>query len=157
MTLTHIDPLFDKVNTIGGIIVALFSFVFGEHWVLFVGFLLLNVCDYFTGCLKSRLNSKINSGKGLHGILKKLGYWIMIMVAFGMSVMFIEIGMVVGIDLHITTLIGWFVLAALIVNEFRSIIENLVECGYNVPNILVKGLEIADKAIEAVEDELDDD
>ena len=71
----------------------------------------------------------------------------MIMVSFLASVLFIEIGNTLGIDLGITTLLGWFVLASLTINELRSIIENLVETGYNIPNILTKGLEVADKII----------
>ena len=84
---------------------------------------------------------------GWKGVLKKLGYWLMIMVAFGASAVFVEIGKAIGIDLEITTLLGWFVLASLIVNEIRSICENFVEAGYNVPQILVKGLEVADKVV----------
>ena len=38
-------------------------------------------------------------------------------------------------------------LASLLVNEIRSIVENFVEAGFNVPVILIKGLEVADKAI----------
>ena len=71
----------------------------------------------------------------------------MIMVAFGASAVFIEIGKAIGVDLGITTLLGWFVLASLIINEIRSILENFVEAGYNVPTILVKGLEVADKVV----------
>ena len=71
----------------------------------------------------------------------------MIMVAFGASAVFIEIGATIGIDLGITTLLGWFVLASLLINEIRSILENFVEAGFNVPIILVKGLEVADKAV----------
>ena len=71
----------------------------------------------------------------------------MIAVAFGASAVFVEIGATLGINLEITVLLGWFVLASLIVNELRSILENFVEMGYNVPRILTKGLEVADKAI----------
>lgn len=71
----------------------------------------------------------------------------MIAVAFGAAAAFIEIGTVIGVDLSITTLLGWFVLASLLVNEIRSIVENFAEAGFNVPNILIKGLEVADKAI----------
>lgn len=71
----------------------------------------------------------------------------MIVVAFGASTAFIEIGNTIGADLKITTLLGWFVLASLLVNEIRSIIENFVEAGFDVPVILTKGLEVADKAI----------
>ena len=50
-------------------------------------------------------------------------------------------------DLGVTTLLGWFVLASLAINEIRSILENLVEAGFNVPNVLINGLEVADKII----------
>ena len=75
----------------------------------------------------------------------------MIMISFSASVLFIEIGNTLGIDLGITTLLGWFVLASLAINELRSIVENLVEAGYNVPNILTKGLEVADKIVNKEE------
>ena len=42
---------------------------------------------------------------------------------------------------------GWFTLASLIINELRSIIENFVEAGDNVPSVLTKGLEVAENAI----------
>ena len=137
----------DTYNAIVGGIVAVLSFVFGEHWILFAIFLLFNVADWLTGWMKSRMAGKENSMKGWQGVLKKLGYWLMILVAFAASSVFIEIGNTLGMDLGITTLLGYFVLASLLVNELRSILENFVEAGYNVPNILVKGLEVADKVV----------
>ena len=44
-------------------------------------------------------------------------------------------------------MVGWFTLACLMVNEARSILENLVECGYDVPAVLVDGLKVADKML----------
>lgn len=143
----------DTYNAIVGGIVAVLSFVFGEHWILFAIFLLFNVADWLTGWMKSRMAGKENSMKGWQGVLKKLGYWLMILVAFAASAVFIEIGNTLGMDLGITTLLGYFVLASLLVNELRSILENFVEAGYNVPNILVKGLEVADKVVNQEEKE----
>lgn len=137
----------DTYNAIVGTVVAVLTYVFGEHWILFALFLAFNVVDWLTGWMKSRMNHKENSVIGWKGVLKKLGYWLMIIVAFGASAVFVEIGEVLSIDLQITTLLGWFVLASLLVNEIRSICENFVEAGFNVPQILVKGLEVADKAI----------
>lgn len=137
----------DTYNAVTGAVIAFLSFIFGEHWILFALFLLFNVIDYITGWMKSRLNKKENSVKGLQGVLKKLGYWIMIMISFSASVLFIEIGNTLGINLEITTLLGWFVLASLAINELRSIVENLVEAGYNIPTVLTKGLEVADNVI----------
>lgn len=137
----------DTYNAVVGAVVAVLSMVFGEHWILFMAFLMLNIADWFTGWMKSRMAHKENSVVGWKGVLKKLGYWLMIMVAFVASAVFIEIGNVLGINLQVTTLLGWFVLASLLVNEIRSICENFVEAGFNVPMILQKGLEVADKAI----------
>lgn len=48
--------IIDKINLFYGMIVAVLSYILGEHWFLFVAFLMLNVIDYITGCLKSRIN-----------------------------------------------------------------------------------------------------
>ena len=157
MNGVDISPITEKINVFLGLLVAILSYVFGANWFLFVGFLVLNVVDYITGTMKAHLAGKSNSTKGFKGLLKKIGYWLMIMVAFSMSAVFIELGMVIHIDLSITSMIGWFTLASLIINELRSIIENFVEIyGDKVPKILRKGLEVAGEAIEKVS-ELDDD
>lgn len=147
------DTIFDTYNAIVGTIIAFLTMFLGEHWFLFAVFLLLNVIDWITGWMKSRINRKENSVKGWKGVLKKLGYWMMIFFSFLISSGLIEIGTVIGIDLGITTILGWFVLASLIVNEARSIVENFVESGYNVPEILISGLEVADKLINKDEQE----
>lgn len=147
MNLNYADAIIDGYNAVVGTVVAVLSYILGEHWLLFVAFLLLNVGDWITGWMKSRMAGKENSVKGWQGVLKKLGYWIMVMVAFGAGAIFIEIGKAIGVNLGITTLLGWFVLASLIINEIRSILENFVEAGYKVPAILTKGLQVADSIV----------
>lgn len=141
----------DAINAVGGTIVAVLTAVLGTHWLLFVGFLVLNVIDYITGVRKSRLTGKDNSAKGVRGVWKKLGYWLMVLVAFLASAIFIEIGKTLGIDLAVTAYIGWFTIASLIINELRSILENFVEAGDNEPAVLTKGLEVAENAISKEE------
>lgn len=145
--MNYAEPIIDVYNAIVGTVVAVLSYILGEHWILFVAFLLLNIADWLTGWMKSRMAKKENSVKGWKGVLKKLGYWLMIMVAFGASAVFIEIGKTIGVDLQVTTLLGWFVLASLLINEIRSILENFVEAELNVPVVLIKGLEVADKLV----------
>lgn len=140
-------PFIHKCNILAGTLVAILTYFLGRHWFLFASFLALNVIDWLTGRMKARLSGKVSSEKGYKGILKKFGYWIMICLSFGMGAIFEHIGVTIGIDLQITELLGWFVLASLIVNEIRSIIENFVEMGYDVPIILRKGLEVAEKAL----------
>ena len=138
----------DTYNAIVGAAVAVLSYIFGEHWILFALFLAFNVADWITGWMKARLTHKENSKAGWKGVLKKL--------AFGASAVFVEIGKTLGVDLGITTLLGFFVLASLLVNEIRSICENLVEMGVDVPKILIKGLEVADKAINKDGEDFDE-
>lgn len=58
-----------------------------------------------------------------------------------------------GIELDFMTMLGWFTLATLLVNEIRSILENLVESGYEVPTILIKGLAVTEKLIQSKQDD----
>lgn len=147
--MTYAESFIDGYNAVTGAVIAVLSYVLGEHWFLFVAFILLNVADWITGWMKSRLAGKENSVKGWQGVLKKLGYWLMVLVAFGAGAVFIEIGNSIGVDLGVTTLLGWFVLASLIINEIRSILENFVEAGFKVPAILVSGLKVADKIVNS--------
>ena len=137
----------DSYNALVGAVITFLTMIFGEHWFLFAFFLILNIIDWVTGWMKSRMAGKENSVKGWQGVLKKLGYWLMIAFGFGIAACLIEVGSTIGIDLQVTTVLGWFVLASLIVNEARSIVENFVEAGFNVPMILQDGLEVADKLI----------
>lgn len=137
----------DSYNAFVGTIIAVLTMVLGEHWYIFAAFLLLNIIDWLTGWMKSRINGVENSTAGWKGVLKKIGYWLMIAVAFAIAAALIEVGEVIGIDLGITTLLGWFVLASLIVNEARSIVENFVEAGYDVPKVLTTGLQVADEKL----------
>lgn len=147
----------DTYNAFLGTIIAILTMVFGEHWFIFALFLLLNVADWLTGWMKSRINGVENSVAGWKGVLKKLGYWLMIIVAFAIAAGLIEIGKVINIDLGITTLLGWFVLASLIVNEARSILENFVEAGYDVPAVLTKGLQVADQKLNGADEESEEE
>lgn len=145
----------DTYNAILGAAVAVLSYALGPHWFLFAIFLLLNVFDWITGWIKSKKTGKTSSKAGLWGIMKKFGYWMLIIASFSITAGFTELGSILGMDLGVTTLLGWFVLASLLVNEARSICENLVEMGINVPTILVKGLQAANRVVN--QDEMDDE
>ena len=83
MKMNYAAPIIDGYNAVVGTIVAVLSYILGDHWILFLAFLLLNLGDWLTGWMKSRLAGKENSVAGWKGVLKKLGYWLMVMVAFG--------------------------------------------------------------------------
>lgn len=145
------EKILNKVNFIYGAVVTLLTVVFGQYWFLFAGFLGLNVFDYITGFIKAKYFKGNESSKiGARGVFKKLLYWLVIAVAFYISTCFVKMGEVIGIKLDFMIMFGWFTLATYLVNELRSILENVVEMGVKVPNFLVKGLEVADKAIDKI-------
>lgn len=138
----------DTYNLAVGFLVSIMTAIFGIYWYIFAAYFLFNILDWLTGWYRSRKRKKESSREGLRGILKKLGYWIIIAVAFLMSDVFVHLGNdILGINLNFLLMIGWFTLACLMVNEVRSILENLVECGYPVPSVLINGLDVADHII----------
>lgn len=140
----------DTYNTIIGAVVAVLTAIFGVYWYIFAAFLVFNIFDWGTGWYKSRKLKRESSSVGLRGIVKKLGYWIIIVVAFLVSHVFVRMGKdILNTDLDFLMMVGWFTLACLMVNEVRSILENLVECGYRIPAILVKGLAVTEKMINS--------
>lgn len=154
MTNNFGTALTDKYNAFAGAIVTILTAIFGVYWYIFAAYFLLNVIDWLTGWYRSRKLKKESSSVGLKGILKKLGYWVIIAVAFIVSYVFVHMGTdILNVDLSFLTMVGWFTLACLMVNEVRSILENLVECGYNVPTVLVKGLAVTEKLINSDEEE----
>lgn len=143
-----ITPLTSKINIIIGAVSAFLAYVFGEYWMFFVFYLGLNCGDVLSRWLAARITGTENSKAVGPGLQKKLGYWLMIALGFGMGAIFIQLGNIIGVNLEVTKYLGLFVLLTLITNEIRSILENLVEAGYKVPAILIKGLEVANKVID---------
>lgn len=139
----------DYYNVAVGAVVAVLTAIFGVYWYLFAGYLLLNVLDWITGWRRANKLHQESSMVGLRGIIKKTGYWIIILIAFMIPDLFIKLGRdTLGINLDFLMLLGWFTLATLLVNEIRSILENLVEMNYDVPQILIEGLAITEKLLK---------
>ena len=131
-----------------GAMVTLLIAVFGDYWYIFAAFIIFNIFDWMTGWYKSRRLKTESSVVGLQGILKKLGYWVIIAVAFLVANVFVHMGDdVLHMDLGFLMMVGWFTVACLMVNEVRSILENLVECGCDVPMVLIRGLAANEKLI----------
>lgn len=142
------EKIIEKTNLLWASLVTLLSAAFGIYWYIFAAFLILNVFDYITGIWKSTYTNTKNSNKGLRGIIKKVGYWLVIGIAFFAACAFKDLGAIIGIDLGFAVLIGWFTLATFIINEIRSILENLIEVDVKVPAFLTKGLEVASNRLE---------
>lgn len=119
------------------IIKTLFSFLstsliylLGGWDVALQSLLIVIILDYLTGIGKSYVSKKLNSNKGLKGIVKKLCMLCMVAVACIVDRVAGETGL-------IRTLVIYYLVA----NEGLSIIENLSEMNILVPKILKDKLE----------------
>ena len=61
------EHIINKANILWGGIAVFLATVFGEFWYLFLGFLVFNIADYFTGVAKAKYTNTENSNKGLKG------------------------------------------------------------------------------------------
>lgn len=88
------------------------------------------VLDYITGVCKAIYNKKMNSKVGAKGIIKKLGYLIVVAVS-------VELDRITGNTGAIRTLVIYFFVA----NEGISILENWGGMGLPLPQKLTDTLE----------------
>lgn len=142
----------DRANLIWAAVMTGAMAIWGEYSYVFyiLGFfLVLNVVDFYYGRKKAIATNTLSSAVGAQGIGKKVSYWVMIGLAFGVSNILIDMGSRIGIELGFLALIGWFTLAVYILNELTSIVENMLVLGYDVPAVLVKGLAAARSAVDA--------
>ncbi len=106
------------------------------------------VADYLTGIFAAWETAALSSRKGLHGIIKKIGYLFAIAAAMGVDWL-IGAGMAqVGIHLDYTVFFGVLVTIWLIINELISILENLVKIGVPLPKFLMATVRKLKVAVE---------
>ena len=141
--------IFDAVNVGWGAVSGSLALIFGQYWMLFAGFLVLNVVDFATGCYKGHIKKELSSAAGFNGAMRKVFYWVVIGIAFFVSDSFSIMGGAIGVNLSFVSLFGWLTLATYIVNEIRSVLENLLEVGVEVPDFLVRGLDVTKKLMDA--------
>ena len=146
------EKVITKANALWAAVATLCATAFGKYWFLFFAFFVLNVVDYITGIAKVRFSHTENSNKGVKGIIEKVGYWIVIALAFFIAVSFESMGYNLGVNLAFVEMLGWFTLATFLINEIRSILENLVLIGVDVPAFLINGLEVAAEVVKSKTD-----
>lgn len=96
------------------------------------------VADYVSGMAKAWTTGTLCSKIGLRGILKKLGYLVLVGAA-GVMDWLVRYGLdQVGVEVHFEFLMAAMVIVWLIINELLSILENVAALGGPVPGFLQK-------------------
>lgn len=96
------------------------------------------LADYGTGMVKAWNAGTLCSRTGIRGILKKVGYLVIVAVAMGADYL-LRYGLdQVGVHISTEFLISAIVIVWLIINELISILENVAAIGAPVPEFLLK-------------------
>ena len=137
------------------VVIVIWSALFSWLGILAVPVLLLvagNIADYITGIMASKYrDEQVSSYKGIKGIYKKIGMWIMIFIGWMMDMLINSTVQHIGIPVSLPFIVATVVAVWLICNEIISILENLIDMEITIPPFLmplgnmIKG-QIEDKA-----------
>ncbi len=123
------------------IFITIWSFLFSWLGILALPVVLLvagNVTDYITGILASQYREEqVSSYKGIRGIYKKIGMWILIFVGWMMDMLVNHTVQYVGLAISLPYIVATVVAVWLICNEIISILENLIDMDVDIPPFLM--------------------
>ena len=132
----------NKVNTAKGIIASVMGVlnsIFGMLAIPIVLLVACNIIDYVTGILASKFRGqKIESYKGIKGISKKIGMWLLIIVGAIIDELLVYSVAQLGLACPFSFMIACVVAVWIICNELISILENLKDMEVPLPDFLVR-------------------
>lgn len=118
------------VNFFTGTVFATITYFLGGWDMALEILLVMIVLDYITGVFKAIFNKKLNSEVGIKGVIKKVGYLIIVAVS-------VMLDRIIGDTGAIRNVVIFFFVA----NEGISLVENWVAMGLPMPQIIVDTLE----------------
>lgn len=118
------------INFITGTLATTLVYFLGGWDIAIQSLLVFIVIDYATGICKAIYNKKLNSSVGAKGIIKKVGYLLIVAIS-------VILDKIAGNTGAIRTLVIYFFVA----NEGLSIIENWGGMGLPLPKKLTETLE----------------
>ncbi len=124
-------------NYIKAIFAAVSAFILARLGILapWVGVLILAmVLDYATGMTAAWATSTLNSRTGIIGVVKKLLYIVMVIVAMIADWAISQGGAYIGVQIKAQGFVALLVIVWLLVNELISILENIGRIGAHYPD-----------------------
>lgn len=108
-----------------------------------------NVIDYGTGlCAAKYRAERIDSYKGLRGIVKKVCMWLLIVVGAFIDILINYAVEYMGFAFSLPFIVATIVAVWLIVNEIISILENMTDIGVDMPPFLLPLVKNIKKQVE---------
>ena len=125
---------------------AAFAVYMGALAVPIIVLMVMMIIDYLSGMSAAWSEGALSSKVGAKGIVKKVGYMALIVVAMGVDYLICSGISAASLDLPYTMWFGLLVAVWLIINEMISILENLDRLDVPIPGFLraiVKKLKIS--------------
>lgn len=148
----------EQATAIKAIFTAIFAFLsslLGDLAIPVILMVTANVVDYISGlaAAKYREDGGISSYKSIHGIVKKVCMWLLVVVGAIVDFMISYAADTVGVETHFTFLVACIVAIWIICNELISILENIKDTGIEIPTFLEPIIKnIQSQAVNKAED-----
>lgn len=117
---------------------AAFAVYMGALAVPIIILMVMMVLDYLSGMAVAWIQNNLSSKIGAKGIIKKVGYMGLIVVAMGADYLIYSGIIAANIDISYNMWFGLLVAVWLIINEMISILENLSKLGVPIPDFMTK-------------------
>ena len=99
------------------------------------------IVDYATGMSAAWCNSELSSKKGAKGIVKKVSYLALVVVAMMIDWLIYQGLQQINVNMEYSVFFAVLVAIWLIINELISILENLSKIGVPIPKFMTKIIE----------------
>ena len=146
----------NKVDVVKAIIASVMGVLNSVFGILALPIVLLvgcNIIDYVTGILASKFRGQeISSYKGMKGITKKIGMWLLVVVGAIVDELIVYSVAQFGLVCSFHFMIATVVVIWIICNELISILENLKDMEVPLPDFLMKVTENIKSQIEVKAD-----
>ena len=120
---------------------AAFAVYMGALAVPIIVLMVMMIIDYLSGMSVAWSEGTLSSKVGAKGIVKKVGYMALIVVAMGVDYLIYSGIAAADINVGYNMWFGLLVAVWLIINEMISILENLSKVGVPVPKFLIAIIE----------------
>lgn len=117
---------------------AAFAVYMGALAVPIIVLMVMMIIDYLSGMSAAWVHGDLSSKVGAKGIVKKVGYMALIVVAMGVDYLIYSGIAAANITVNYNMWFGLLVAVWLIINEMISILENLSKLGVPIPDFLTK-------------------
>jgi toxin secretion/phage lysis holin len=117
---------------------AAFAVYMGALAVPIIVLMVMMIIDYLSGMSAAGVHGDLSSRVGAKGIVKKVGYMALIVVAMGVDYLIYSGITAANIEVGYNMWFGLLVAVWLIINEMISILENLSKLGVPIPDFLTK-------------------